>query len=226
MPSWLIDDSMGSEECHVVSGRFAIMVQLYLAGSVLAVLCFKRYMEMPKRSWTIWFMDTSKQGLAMGMQHFVNIVLAIVFARGQTKAGECAWYITNFSITLCCGLVILMGYMKIHRLAILDSGNYGEPPQWQVWLVQVLLWCFVSCAEKFITAVCVILPLRDFLDESIAEAEAPLKPYPRTELFLVMVAGPALLNGVYAWVVDNIIMDPAQRHRDATLIDVESSCED
>jgi hypothetical protein len=207
-----------------------MLIQLFLAIMVLATLSYKRYRETPKRSWTTWWMDTSKQGFAMGMQHFVNIVLAIAFAGGQTDASECAWYITNFSITVFCGLFILKGYMKLHRLAVekygfdsLRSGDYGQPPRFQVWLVQMLLWCFVSCAEKFITAVCVILPLRGALDGIIALAEAPLKPYPRTELVLVMVVGPTMLNMVFAWVVDNLIKDPDLSHNDQGTKDVECS---
>jgi hypothetical protein len=218
MPARLIDNSVRSEECYVLSGSAAMMLQLYLAGSVVALLSYKRCRETPKRSWKIWFMDTSKQGFAAGMQHVINVVSAIAFAGGQTKAGECAWYITNLSISLFCGLFILMGYMKIHRLAVekyelttFDSGNYGDPLSCWVWFVQMLLWCTVSCAEKLITAVCVILPLRDTIDEAIAKAEAHVKPYPRTELYLVMVLAPALLNLVFAWVVDNIIKDPNLR---------------
>jgi hypothetical protein len=203
-----------------------MLIQLFLAIMVLATLSYKRWRETPKRSWAVWCMDTSKQGFAMGMQHFVNVALAVAFAHGQTDAGECAWYITNFTITVFCGLFILKGYMKIQCLLvekygfnILRSGDYGQPPRFQIWFVQMLLWCFVSCAEKCLTAVCVILPLRDTLDGAIALAEAPLKPYPKTELVLVMVVAPTLLNVLFAWVVDNLIKDTDLKHHDESTED-------
>ena len=42
----------------------------------------------------------------------------------------------------------------------------------------------------------------------IARAEEPLLPYPHSELILVMVLLPALLNSLFAWIVDNLIKDP------------------
>lgn len=217
MPSIPVHGS--DSECHVVSGHFAMLVQAFLGFAVLATLWYKRWRESPKRTCTVWAMDTSKQCFSGGMQHFVNIVLAVVFARGHTMAGECIWYITNFSITVFFGLFILTGYMRLHRMAvekygltILRSGEYGDPPRIEVWFVQMLLWCFVACAEKFITAFFVILPLHGFIDRTIASLEVPFKPYPKTELVLVMVVGPTLLNMVFAWVVDNLIKDRDLQH--------------
>jgi hypothetical protein len=215
-----------------------MLVQMFLGVMVLGTLCYKRLQESPRRPLTIWLMDTSKQFFSGGLQHIVNLVLAVEFAGGHTLAGECVWYITNFSITVFCGLFIISGYMKLHRMVVekynitsLRSGEYGEPPKLQVWLVQMLLWCFVACAEKFITASCVILPLREVIDSIIARLEVPLKPYPRIELVLVMVIGPTLLNMVFAWVVDNLIKDPDMSHhgpssKDAGLEEESTRCSD
>merc|ERR1719456_2173989 len=157
-------------------------------------------------------MDSSKQGFAMSLQHFVNIALAVLFAQAHTQAGECIWYLANFSITVLCGLFLLAAYMRFHRIMVerykltwLQSGEYGDPPHWGVWFMQMVLWCFVSCAEKFITAGLVIVPLRNHIDSIISSREVPFKPFPKTELVLVMVVMPSLLNAVFAWVVDNLI---------------------
>lgn len=206
-------------ECKVISGSFALLVQAFLAVMVLATLLFKRWRESPQRTLTIWFMDSSKQGFAMGLQHFINIALAVLFAEGEMQAGECIWYITNFTITVFCGLFILKCYMMLHRfiverygLTTFRSGEYGEPPSWLVWFAQLSLWCLVSCMEKLITAACVIWPLRNVLDAGIAVIEKPLRPYPQLELVLVMVVLPTLLNMLFAWVVDNLIKDPDLSH--------------
>merc|ERR1712190_24223 len=61
------------------------------------------------------------------------------------------------------------------------------------------------CAEKLVTAVCVILPLRSVIDQVIYQVEAPLRSRPKLELVLVMVVVPALLNCLFVWVVDNLI---------------------
>ena len=39
-----------------------------------------------------------------------------------------------------------------------------------------------------------------------AAIEAPFVRYPHVELLLVMVAAPVLLNVVFFWLIDNIIM--------------------
>jgi len=211
--SALMQQPTGDEgECRVLSGTFALLVQGFLGAWVLATLFYKRQQEKPRRDWKIWFMDSSKQGVAMGMQHFVNVALAVLFAAGETQAGECIWYITNFCITVFCGLFILAVYMWLHahlvryfKLEWLKSGEYGNPPQWRRWFVQMLLWSFVCCAEKFLTAGVVIFPLHNHIDEMIAELETPIRGYPRSELVLVMVALPTCLNVLFAWVVDNLI---------------------
>jgi hypothetical protein len=204
------------DTCRVISGHYALLVQAFLAAMVLGTLLYKRLQESPRRSWTIWLMDTSKQGFAMSLQHIVNLALAIFFARSTTRAGECIWYAANFTITVVCGLVLLTGYMKVHRIAverydlqILVSGEYGDPPSAKVWFVQMALWCFVASAEKFITAGCVIMPLRHVIDRNIAEMEVPMKQYPRLELILVMVVVPTFLNVVFVWVCDNLIKKTA-----------------
>jgi hypothetical protein len=165
----------------------------------------------------------------MSLQHLVNVVLAVIFAQGKTEAGECIWYITNFSITVVCGLVILSFYMKLHNFLVdkydltwLKSGEYGDPPHVGRWFVQMLHWGVVCCVEKFITAVVVIYPLHTAIDNLIARAEEPLLPYPHTELILVMVALPSLLNSIFAWIVDNLIKDHSVHEVDrAVLVDVE-----
>merc|ERR1712007_354414 len=105
--------------------------------------------------------------------------------------------------------------MKAHRwvvkkydLTCLHSGHYGDPPRWSWWFVQMCLWCVVCCAEKFITAAFVIVPVHDLLDVFIARLEVPMEKYPKFELVLMMVIIPPLLNSVFAWIVDNLIKDP------------------
>mmetsp|Transcript_125309 Transcript_125309/g.390114 ORF Transcript_125309/g.390114 Transcript_125309/m.390114 type:complete len:233 (-) Transcript_125309:84-782(-) len=211
----------GHEECRVIEGFFAIFVQGFLALTVLGVLIFKRYRENPQRTLTIWFMDCSKQGFAMGLQHGVNILLALLFASQGAKAGQCIWYIANFSITVFCGLFLLSGYMALHRFIVerygltwLRSGEYGDPPRWAIWFTQMLLWCFVCCSEKLITASLVIWPLYKFIDTVLVPVEKPILNYPRVELVLVMVLMPMLLNALFAWIVDNLIKDPHLEHKD------------
>ena len=47
--------------------------------------------------------------------------------------------------------------------------------------------------------------VHDQLDAVAEWIEAPLRQYPNTELLLVMVLAPMLLNALYFWVIDNLI---------------------
>eukprot|EP00440_Ansanella_granifera_P020930 gb/GFBE01022731.1/.p1 GENE.gb/GFBE01022731.1/~~gb/GFBE01022731.1/.p1 ORF type:complete len:257 (+),score=68.27 gb/GFBE01022731.1/:1-771(+) len=209
-----LEEMDAEQECRVISGHFALFVQAFLASMVLATLLYKRYRENPKRTWTVWFMDSSKQGFGMGLQHFANVFLAVFFAKEKGLAGECIWYITNFCISVCGGLVVLTLWMQVHRklvekynITVLRSGEYGEPPDVRIWAVQALYWGFVCVSEKLLIAGLVILPLHGNLDQLIAHLEKPLLHYPKTELVLVMVALPTMLNAIFAWVIDNLIKD-------------------
>lgn len=203
------------EKCRVISGNFALAIQLALGIAACIALLVKRCLEDPRRRLLIWCMDSTKQAAALGMQHFVNILLAVLFANGKMRASECIWFAANLLIAVVCGLGILAVYMQLQRRAVqrwrldwLRSGEYGADalrPRWDWWLAQLVLWVVVCCAEKFITAAAVIMPLRRQIDGVILHVEEPLRQYPKTELVLVMVVFPALLNTIFAWAVDNLI---------------------
>lgn len=201
-----------TQKCRLLGGTFALFVQVALAVSAIGTLVYKRSMEKPRRPWVVWFFDTSKQAFAGMLQHAVNLAFGILFATSGV-ASECAWYITNFTISVGCGVIILWGFMAAYKWAVeryhitlLRSGEYGSPPSWRPWLAQLLIWGFFSSFEKLLTAVFVIYPLHTHLDRFAAALEAPLLAFPATELVLVMVLAPIILNMGFFWVVDNLIM--------------------
>jgi len=77
-------------------------------------------------------------------------------------------------------------------------------------------WVFISCLEKFVTALIFIVPFYSHIDGLLSRIEDSIKldTHPEFELVLVMVIFPALLNAIYAWIVDNII-----KNHDTTSLD-------
>ena len=209
--------SEGSEpddlkRCTLLGGPFALFVQAGLAAAAIVTLVYKRQTERPRRAWTVWAFDASKQGFAGLLQHFVNLAFGVVFA-SQGRASECAWYLLNFTISVVCGVGILWAWMHAYRyvverfrLKLLRSGEYGNPPRWQPWLAQLLVWGFLASGEKAVTAVLVIVPLHPLLDTIAVAIERPFVPFPKLELLLVIVIAPVLLNALFFWLIDNIIM--------------------
>jgi hypothetical protein len=200
------------ERCTLLGGTFALLVQAALAVTALGTLVYKRSKEKPRRPWLIWFFDASKQGYAGSLQHVVNLWFGVYFARSG-EASECAWYLVNFTISVACGVVILWAVMRLYnwsverwQLTLLRSGEYGSPPSWRPWLAQMLIWGFVASGEKVLTAIFVIVPLHDSLDVVASRLEAPLAAHPATELLLVMVVAPVILNAAFFWAIDNLIM--------------------
>jgi len=207
-------------QCTLLGGTFAAIVQFGLATSAIATLAYKRATERPRRPWVVWAFDASKQAFAGVLQHIVNLGFGMLFATSGS-ASECAWYLTNFTISVACGVLILWAFMAAYKwvvdryhLTLLRSGEYGSPPSWRPWLAQLLIWGFFSSFEKVVTAIVVILPLHRRLDAFAAWLEKPLLAYPALELVLVMVIAPVLLNMIFFWVIDNLIMRKRSRPED------------
>ena len=215
-----LDETMNQpyqQQCTLLGGPYEIFIQCVLAITAVAALVYKRSIESDQRSWLVWTLDCSKQAYASALQHITNMVLGVLFARGGT-ASECIWYLVNFTITVACGLVLLSLVMRLYNYIVeryqwtlLRTGEYGTPPlswkqSWKPWLAQTLVWGLLASAEKIVTAFVVILPLRNLLDDVASALEAPFVGRPRLELVLTMVIGPMLLNALFYWVIDGLIM--------------------
>lgn len=215
-------DQPQQQQCTLLGGPYEIFVQFLLAITAVAALVYKRSLESDQRSWLVWALDCSKQAYASALQHITNMVLGVLFARGGT-ASECSWYLVNFTITVGCGLVLLSMAMRFYNHVVernqwtmLRMGEYGTLPlswkrSWKPWLAQTMVWGVLASSEKFVTAFVVILPLRNFLDGVASALEAPFVGQPRLELVLTMVVGPMLLNALFYWVIDGLIMRKRSR---------------
>lgn len=200
--------------CTILNDTFGIFVQLFLLVAAVSTLVYKRHKEIPQRPLLIWGFDSSKQAFAGALQHGTNMILGLFFGSKNGLASECIWYIVNFTITSFFGLFIIYWVMRLynyvvekHKLTLLKSGYYGNPPRVKAWIVQLLIWGLISCMEKLITASLIILPLYDYLDKFAYWLETPLIPYPQVELVIVMVVMPAIINCVFFYVCDNIIKE-------------------
>lgn len=172
---------MAEQECSLLGGPFALVVQGGLAAGALCTLAYKRAVERPRRSLLVWSFDASKQAWAGTLQHGVNLLLGVWLARGGGRASECAWYLLNFTISIGCGIFLLWAAMRAYRqlverfgLTMLRSGEYGNPPSWKPWLAQLVVWGAISAGEKLLTALLLILPLHGSLDKFAWWVERPL----------------------------------------------------
>lgn len=154
--------------CHF-GGAAGAVAQFTLFVLALASLVYKRQRETPRRSATVWAFDVSKQGLSSLAAHLSGLAWSHVL-RGP-DASECAYYLIVFIVDTTVGVAIsltmhrrvlaaarrardpatayagpLLERLAPQRappwpLALARNGEYGEPPNWRVWAVQMAGWC-------------------------------------------------------------------------------------
>ena len=100
-------------ECQLL-GPFALLVQGALGTVAVLSLVWKRYREVPKRPWKIWFFDVSKQVFGSMLTHVLNLAMSMLASveiiNQAQKAGAkavddngrgpnpCSYYLLNLAI--------------------------------------------------------------------------------------------------------------------------------
>lgn len=171
--------------------------------------CFlvKRFCEPvnQRRSWLIWFFDTSKQACGALVIHFVNIVLAELFE----GADPCTQYIISFLLDSSLGLLIIYCGIRITQLVAIRKGcdylvfgEYGKPkPVAKYWYYQCVAYLIIMSIAKLIVTLLLQLKfwdqVRDLLLWTI--------PNPKLEVTLVVLVIPFFVNVFMFWVTDNFL---------------------
>ena len=204
-----------SGQCNLF-GEFGWFVQ-----ALLGVLSFssligkayaaKRYVDKHRRSWKVWFMDTSKQALSAGMLHIINMIASYAVQRLQAGADECVIYFLNFMLDTLFGLGVAYLLLKALECSFarcqplaFKSGSYGNPPAWCSWFYQVSLWLCICLFTKAV----ILLMLWLFHMELEFLASLMLSPvtgFPELELLLVVIIIPVILNITMFWITDSFI---------------------
>merc|ERR1712168_633261 len=100
----LVNEEQFHCEHGALMGPLGLIVQVMLAGIAFTSLIAKRFCEpkYERRSWIIWFYDTSKQGIGAALIHFANVFLADMFT-----GDPCTWYIVTFLLDSTIGLIVI-----------------------------------------------------------------------------------------------------------------------
>ncbi|KAJ2723873.1 hypothetical protein GGI07_002336 [Coemansia sp. Benny D115] len=200
--------------CRLV-GPFSIFVQVLVGTLGFSTLLIKRHFEKPRRPWLVWTFDVSKQVIGGTLMHMSNLLVS--FLSGQSlengsATNPCSWYVLNLTLDCTLGVLFVTGYLSLFsRLAKrfgvtgLDSGHYGIPPSWRIWMKQATLFCTSMICMKL--TVILLIALLPFL---VALGDGILKPVqllnsPRLEIIFVMALWPLVLNIFESWVLDHLI---------------------
>eukprot|EP01083_Nonionella_stella_P085203 236136_1 len=198
-------------QCALLGGKFEYSIQFALATVVFCSLLAKRHVEHPKRTIRIWFYDVSKQGFAAFVLHAMNMGLSIFLK--QDSGNECSWYLVNFMVDNFMGVPLNIGLLvlsdKIGKFILknnyFESGSYGNPPRWEIWLQQAALWVMIIIAVKVTISFIVVYPFQTLLAAFGAILFGPIKDLVRLQLVLVMIVIPTLINIGQFWIQDNYL---------------------
>ncbi|CAH1117356.1 unnamed protein product [Phaedon cochleariae] len=194
---------------------FGWFLQVLLASLAFTCLIAKRFCEpyAERRSWLIWFYDTSKQGMGAIAIHLANVWIA-----GQYKGDPCTWYLINFLLDSSLGLLIIFIGIRLSQYLAknpgweaIHFGEYGKPPSSNAWMTQCCLYvCLMIIVKISIT----LFMQLDFWDNVTDFILFPI-PDTRVKVAFVMLIVPFFVNMLMFWVTDNFLMlkAPSKRRR-------------
>ena len=179
----------------------------------LSVLVVKRACEHPQRPFTVWLYDSGKNAVGSVVAHFANLGVAILLGiAGGGGADECGLYFVNFLLDVLLGvpaLFVLLRWLEHVAVAfdspmLKESGNYGEPPRFEVWLVQTSAFtCLVLLAKIAVAAL--VYACQGAAIGASNWLFTPFRGHPQEELVVVMVICPCFLNMLQFWYVDEFL---------------------
>ncbi|KAI9202549.1 vacuolar membrane protein-domain-containing protein [Polychytrium aggregatum] len=215
--------------CKLMDG-FAIAVQVLLGTIVVASLLFKRFRERPRRPIVIWFMDTSKQGFAALIVHFVNVALSdLSSSNGHRDSNNpCVWYFLNIMLDTTIGVAILYMFLRIlHSMAYMcgitdmHSGDYGNPPRFYPWYKQlnlfIIAWVLVKTTVVLaLESIPAFATLGKWLLQPLIDSHNV-----RLQVLVVMLVIPLIMNIVQAWLTDAVIKARLHQYKSTLSINQE-----
>lgn len=220
-----MSDLVGPEYQGCVDGSlmdgFSVFIQGLLAVLAFSTLMLKRFREPVgiRRSWRIWFFDTSKQAIGALFMHFANIFLSTL-----TNEDPCSLYLLNFLLDATLGmLVIWMGVKVVSKivehkqLTLLMFGEYGDPPRIAAWLAQCSVYLLIVALEKSVVTLVLLIPGWTNLEEVVLD----YIPNPQLELAIVMLIVPFIVNSIMFWVVDSLTM---RKYKKMTSLEGSRDC--
>lgn len=200
------------QQCHLLEGGFAIMVQAFLGFMCVTTLVVKRQTEQPRRPWTIWFLDAMKQGIGASLGHFGNIILSAIIASSEETGDECQWYCLSFLMDATFGLFFnIMFFLCFEsfirtrpQYSFLKFGHYGNPPKFSYFAAQLLVWLLIVSIGKSITIFLQIC-FSGNLNAVLNNIFYFVRRDPKIELVLVMIVIPVFVNALQFWLTDSYL---------------------
>ncbi|KAG0212721.1 hypothetical protein BGX28_005754 [Mortierella sp. GBA30] len=196
--------------CELMSS-FAIFVQLLLATIAFSTLIFKRSKERPMRPIKIWLYDVSKQIVGGVVIHSLNLIAATLFGLSseQKDSNPCIWYFLNIFLDTTFGVGVLYLFLRAAdkyfahmRMEGLKTGDYGNPPQFQRWWKQTLVFSLGLVVMKIVVVIVLTWPFLFTFGEWVLGWTLQNE---KLQILFVMLILPLSMNICQFWVIDYIL---------------------
>jgi len=222
-------------ECKLINGVFSLFIQFCLGLTALFSLIIKWRCEYPRRTYKIWFFDISKQVIGQLYAHGLNLAIALYITNTLTVNDQCQWYLTNYLLDVIIGIFLswicvrFCNYLSdtfgviIPCFRMWKIGDYGEINKYDIiekcddnilenvysvrcnYFTQLLIWIVIITLVKLIIFLTLILTLLHPLDSFGKWLVKPVYNYPHTELIMVMIIIPLILNTAQYIIQDNYL---------------------
>ncbi|KAF8939858.1 vacuolar membrane protein-domain-containing protein [Dissophora ornata] len=196
--------------CELMSS-FAIFVQLLLATLAFSTLIFKRSKERPMRPLKVWIYDVSKQIVGGVVIHSLNLLAATLFGLSSEKkdSNPCIWYFLNIFLDTTFGVGVLYLFLKAAdkyfshmRIEGLKTGDYGNPPQFERWWKQTLVFSLGLVVMKIVVVIVLTWPFLFTFGEWFLGWTLQNE---KIQILFVMLILPLSMNICQFWVIDYIL---------------------
>ena len=184
---------MNNERCILIGNNFATILQIVVLINTIFILflhkiliednyknvyqnlvkkIYKKPIFYMKRTWKIWIMDNSKQGLSSFLGHIWATYISIYIASNEQF--ECNWFLIQFIIDTLFAMYLSFIISKFTILLIecYDKNiankymtlGYYDNYNYKIWTIQTLHWIFVSMLSRIICSL-LIISTRDIWNE-------------------------------------------------------------
>jgi hypothetical protein len=176
---------MDNQNCILVGNKFANTLQIIVLVSTILILFlhkimiednFRNYYQTilnifykkkqlyNKRTWKIWLMDNTKQGLSSLLGHVWATYISI-FISNDTSF-ECNWFLIQFVIDTLFAMYLSFILSKI-TIYFVGSCNkkieqryltigYYDDHDYKIWIIQTIHWIFISMLSRIICSLLII----------------------------------------------------------------------
>ncbi|TMW56048.1 hypothetical protein Poli38472_008696 [Pythium oligandrum] len=201
------------DRCLLFTDAYGRLMQVVLAATALVVMSIKRKLETPMRPLKVWALDVGKQCCGAFLIHCLSILLSIVYvAQSESHDDECGIYFVTYMLDTTWGVVVILIFLRlIHSVAehfkwreVLESGYYGNPPQFRIWAKQLVAYALAVILMKTVDSL-LILWYYPSVASFATHLFASFTHHRHLELLLVMIVIPGCMNTFQFWIVDSYL---------------------